>query len=98
MSQDFATPSPTLAAGTTHAGFTVERAEPLPEISGCAYVMRHDATGARVMWLACADSNTGTSIWKGGAYSSSVVGRGLSSRRRRKISERMVLFTFHWSG
>lgn len=49
MSQDFATPSPTLAAGTTHVGFTVERAEPLPEISGCAYVMRHDATGRRVV-------------------------------------------------
>ncbi len=62
MSQDFATPSPTLAAGTTHAGFTVERAEPLPEISGCAYVMRHDATGARVMWLACADSNKAFAI------------------------------------
>ena len=62
MSQDFATPDPELAAGTSHAGFTVERAEPLPEISGCAYVMRHDATGARVMWLACPDNNKAFAI------------------------------------
>lgn len=62
MSQDFATPNPALAAGTTHAGFTVERAEPLPELSGCAYVLRHNATGARVMWLACADNNKAFAI------------------------------------
>ena len=62
MSQDFATPNPALAAGTTHAGFTVERTEPLPELSGCAYVLRHNATGARVMWLACADNNKAFAI------------------------------------
>ena len=62
MSQDFATPNQALAAGTTHAGFTVERAEPLPELSGCAYVLRHNATGARVMWLACADNNKAFAI------------------------------------
>ena len=62
MSQDFATPNPAFAAGTTHAGFTVERAEPLPELSGCAYVLRHNATGARVMWLACADNNKAFAI------------------------------------
>ena len=62
MSQDFATPNPALAAGTRHAGFTVERAEQLPELSGCAYILRHDATGARVMWLACADDNKAFSI------------------------------------
>ena len=62
MSQDFATPNPALAPGSVHAGFTVERAEPLPELSGCAYVLRHDATGARVMWLACADTNKAFAI------------------------------------
>ena len=62
MSQDFATPNPQLTPGSRHAGFTVERAEQLPEISGCAYVLRHDATRARVMWLACADDNKAFSI------------------------------------
>ena len=62
MSQDFATPNPQLAPGSRHAGFTVERAEQLPEISGCAYVLHHDATRARVMWLACADDNKAFSI------------------------------------
>ena len=46
-----------LAVGTTHAGFTVISAEPLAEISGCAYVFRHDASGARALWLACPDEN-----------------------------------------
>ena len=32
----FAAPDPALAAGTTHAGFTVTRVESLPEISGQA--------------------------------------------------------------
>ena len=58
----FAAPDPALAAGTTHAGFTVTRVEALPEISGQAYLMRHDATGARALWLACADTNRSFSI------------------------------------
>ncbi len=60
--QRFDTLDPALAAGTAHAGFTVTRAVPLPEISGSAYVMRHDATGARALWLACADPNKSFSI------------------------------------
>ncbi|MCR8908054.1 insulinase family protein [Thermophilibacter sp. ET337] len=58
----FAAPDPALATGTTHAGFTVTRVEALPEISGQAYLMRHDATGARALWLACADTNRAFAI------------------------------------
>jgi len=53
----FMTPDPLLAVGTTHAGFTVTSVEQVHELSGCAYVMRHDATGARLVWLACDDVN-----------------------------------------
>ena len=62
MSHDFSTPDPGLTPGTRISGFTVETAEALPEISGCAYVMRHDATSARLMWLANADDNKAFSI------------------------------------
>ncbi|WP_273397667.1 insulinase family protein [Thermophilibacter mediterraneus] len=58
----FAQTDPALAAGTRHAGFTVTRAEVVPELSGCAYLMRHDATGARALWLACADTNRSFAI------------------------------------
>lgn len=56
-SSRYLTPDPALAAGTTHHGFTVVSAEPISELSGCAYVFRHEATGARLMWLACEDTN-----------------------------------------
>ena len=62
MSRDFSTLDPTLSVGSTHHGFTVEKAEALPEISGCAYVLRHAATGARAMWLATADDNKAFAI------------------------------------
>ena len=58
----FSTPDPALAPGTRHAGFTVTSVEPLPELSGCAYVLRHDASGARALWLACADTNKSFAI------------------------------------
>ncbi|MBM6775055.1 insulinase family protein [Olsenella profusa] len=58
----FAAPDPALAVGTRHAGFTVERVEPVRELSGQAYLMRHDATGARALWLACADTNRAFAI------------------------------------
>lgn len=51
-----------LAVGTTHAGFTVTSIEPVEELSGTAYVLRHDASGARVVWLACADTNRSFAI------------------------------------
>lgn len=59
--KDFTTPIPALAAGTTHQGFTVEAIEPLAELSGTAYVMRH-TSGARLMWLATADTNRSFAI------------------------------------
>ena len=62
MSDDFSTPLAALSCGSVHSGFTVERAEPLAEISGCAYVLRHTATGARALWLACADDNKAFAI------------------------------------
>ncbi len=58
----FTTPDPTLAVGTTHQGFTVTAIEPLPELSGTAYILRHDATGARLMWLAVDDQNRSFAI------------------------------------
>ena len=58
----FLTPDPALAVGTTHAGFTVTAIEALPEQSGTAYLMRHDATGARMLWLATSDTNRSFSI------------------------------------
>ena len=53
----FSAPDPELSAGTRHSGFTVVSAQAVRELPGCAYVMRHDATGARALWLACADTN-----------------------------------------
>lgn len=61
-SHRFDSPHPALAPGSSHAGFTVTQAVSLPEISGSAYVMRHDTTGARALWLACADPNKSFSI------------------------------------
>ena len=53
---------PSLAPGTRHAGFTVTDVLPLPELAGTAYVMRHDATGARAMWIAVDDNEKSFSI------------------------------------
>lgn len=60
--KDFLAADPALAQGSVHAGFTVVSTEPVPEISGRAYVLRHDATGARLLWLACADNNKSFAI------------------------------------
>ncbi|WP_051353674.1 insulinase family protein [Atopobium fossor] len=59
---NFATQLPELANGTTIANFTIERFEQIEEIAGGAYIMRHNPTGARTMWLACADNNKAFSI------------------------------------
>jgi Zn-dependent M16 (insulinase) family peptidase len=59
---DYRSPIARLEAGAQLHGFTVERAEPLPERGGYAYIMRHDATGARLMWLACDDNNKSFAI------------------------------------
>ncbi|WP_322155992.1 insulinase family protein [Paratractidigestivibacter sp.] len=60
--KDFSSADPALAEGTAHAGFTVTRVEAVPEIGGQAYVMRHDASGARLIWLACGDVNKSFAI------------------------------------
>lgn len=60
--KNFIEPRGELAVGTAHAGFVVTSVEPIPELSGCAYVMRHEATGARALWLACADVNKAFAI------------------------------------
>ena len=51
-----------LGQGTRLHGFTVERVEEIPEIPGTAYIMRHDATAARLMWLACDDDDKAFAI------------------------------------
>ena len=45
-----------------HAGFEVVSATPVPEVSGTIYVLRHQASRARAMWIACADTNKSFSI------------------------------------
>ena len=59
---DFTTPDPKLAPGSTHEGFTVVGIEPLAELSGTGYIFRHDASGARLLWIACPDQNRAFSI------------------------------------
>ena len=45
-----------------YSGFTVTDVLPLPELSGAAYAMRHTASGARALWLACDDENKSFAI------------------------------------
>lgn len=59
---DFLKPDPSLAPGTVHHGFKVVSAEPISELPGCAYVMKHEATGARLLWLATDDTNKSFAI------------------------------------
>lgn len=63
------TPSPArtaasalLAPGAHVAGFTVTRTETIDELDADAYVMRHDASGARLLYLACEDENKAFAI------------------------------------
>ncbi|MEE0026327.1 MAG: insulinase family protein [Atopobiaceae bacterium] len=58
----FMDPQPNMQPGNVVAGFTVTGLIPLPELSGLAYVMRHTATGARALWLACDDENKSFAI------------------------------------
>lgn len=51
-----------LSEGQRVRGFTVEAVEDLPEIDGTAYRMRHDASGARLLYLANDDANKAFSI------------------------------------
>ncbi len=51
-----------LSPGQKLHGFTVSSAEELPEIDGAAYVLRHDASKARLLYLANDDINKAFSI------------------------------------
>ncbi len=62
MNSRFAQPDPSLAAGARLEGFTVVASQPIPELDGSAYLMRHDATGARLAWIACDDDNRSFAI------------------------------------
>ena len=46
-----------LVPGTICHGFAVERCETVPELDSDAYVLRHTASGARLLYLACDDEN-----------------------------------------
>ena len=62
IKRDFTIPDDALAQGSHHAGFVVSDILPVPELSATAYVMCHEASGARAMWLACADTNRSFAI------------------------------------
>lgn len=51
-----------LVPGTTCHGFAVERRETVPELDADAYVLRHAASGARLLHLACDDENKAFAI------------------------------------
>ena len=51
-----------LVPGTTCHGFAVERCETEPELDSDAYVLRHTASGARLLYLACDDENKAFAI------------------------------------
>ncbi|MEE0318546.1 MAG: insulinase family protein, partial [Collinsella sp.] len=51
-----------LMPGTTCHGFAVERCETVPELDSDAYALRHTASGARLLYLACDDENKAFAI------------------------------------
>lgn len=51
-----------LVPGTTCHGFVVKRCEAVPELDADAYVLRHTASGARLLYLACDDENKAFAI------------------------------------
>ena len=55
-------PRETLTPGTTSCGFTVERTETISELDADAYVLRHEESGARLLYLACDDENKAFAI------------------------------------
>ena len=55
-------PRETLTPGTTSCGFTVERTETIDELDADAYVLRHEESGAHLLYLACDDENKAFAI------------------------------------
>lgn len=51
-----------LVPGATCHGFAVERCETVPELDSDAYVLRHAASGAHLLYLACDDENKAFAI------------------------------------
>lgn len=51
-----------LEIGKDYGDFTVEAIEPINEIAGYGYVLRHLNSGARLLWLANADTNRSFAI------------------------------------
>ncbi len=51
-----------LTPGSTVCGFTVERSEAIGELDARAFVLRHAASGARLLYLACNDENKAFAI------------------------------------
>lgn len=51
-----------LTPGVTVSGFTVTTAKPLAEFDADAYVLHHEASGARLLYLACEDENKAFAI------------------------------------
>ena len=51
-----------LIPGSTVHGFSILRCEKLPEIDGKAYLLKHDKSGARLLYLKNSDSNKAFSI------------------------------------
>ena len=55
-------PSPALTMGQELHNFVVQSVEPLPEIDGTAYVLRHQVSGTPLLWLANDDENKAFAI------------------------------------
>ena len=51
-----------LPQGARLHGFTVTHVSPIPELEADAYVLHHDASGARLLYLACEDENKAFAI------------------------------------
>ena len=59
---DYTKPFEFLSIGSTISNFKVVNSWSIEEIEGYAYLLEHTPSGARVMWLACSDTNKSFSI------------------------------------
>ncbi len=62
MSDPRTTARELLKPGSYLHGFNVEKREKVEELDACAYVLRHAASGARLLYLACDDENKAFAI------------------------------------
>ena len=61
--RSFSEPRADLAVGSVHSEFEVVEVYQLPELSGCAYRMRHMPSGARMLWIACDDPDKAFNVY-----------------------------------